>query len=375
MILYEALLKLRDMPEMDFVSVILDHCKVVTDEKNPMSYVTWDKQVRRYKISVCQSTIDKGVPDTMRDIVHEVLHIVYNHFDEKYMEGDRIKWNAAMDCIINSNEFLQQDKNWLDNLCTFASVTGGRLNAKDHTSQDIYNYLQQQPKQQQQSGKGMPQPKDDHSQMDLKPDDIIDGKAGADSNDRPTSLVEMLGEQKAKEVAEGVGTKEVMDQVHHLIAANKELSMKREISLCLKRGNISKTNMKRPTRRPLTAPFGRSKTKNKLAMVIDTSGSMVCDPEMKELIAHAFEECRKIGDVEVFMGDCKQSAHYKDCKTLPELKGGGGSNFGWLRDIKVDQLIFVTDGYITDDSDCDVCSLVIVKGNNDLKTKARQVRV
>jgi predicted metal-dependent peptidase len=368
------------MPEMDFVSVILDHCKVVTDVTNPMSYVTWDKQSRRYKISICEATIKQGVPDTMRDIVHEVLHVVYNHFDEKYKEGERAHWNAAMDCIINSNSFLQEDKKWVAPLCTFASITGNKLNAKDHTSKDVYEWLQKnKPPQQQAGGGGMPQPKDDHSQMDIKPDDGsgVDekGQPTAGQDDRPTNLVEMLGEDKAKELAQGVGTKEILDQVHHLIAVNKGANMKREISLCLKRGNISKTNMKRPTRRPLTAPFGRRKIKNKLTMVIDTSGSMVSDPEMKELIAHTFQECKKIGDVEVFMGDCGQSAHFKDCKALPDLKGGGGSDFGWMHDIKADQLIFVTDGYITDDSDCDVCSLVIVKGNDNLKTTTRQVRV
>lgn len=371
------------MPQLDFVCVILDHCKVVTDTTNPMSYVTWDKQARRYKISINENTIKAGVPDTMRDIVHEVLHVVYNHFDEKYKEGDRPSWNVAMDCIINSNSFLQEDKNWVAPLCTFASITGGKLNAKDHTSKDVYEWLQKnKPPKQVGGGSGMPQPKDDHSQMDLQPDDGsgVDDKgqpipAGGGTDDRPTNLVEMLGEDKAKEVAQSIGTKEVMNQVHHLIAQNKGMNMKREISLCLKRGNINKTNMKRPTRRPLTAPFGRRKIKNKLTIVLDTSGSMVSDTEMKELLAHTFQECKKIGDVEVYMGDCKQAAYFKNCKELPELKGGGGSDFGWMRDIVSDQLIFVTDGFITDDSDCDVCSLVIVKGNNKLQTKARQVRV
>lgn len=376
-ILYEALLKLRDRTDMDFVSVVLDHCKVITDEKCPMSYVTWDKQVRRYKISVCQTSIDKGIETTMRDIVHEVLHIIYNHFDDKYKEGDRKQWNISMDCIINSNAFLAEDQNWSKDLCTFKSITGNKLNARDHTSKDIYEWL----------SKNKPatpnQPADDHSKMneeECQCDESKEGQTqqgegeGNKPSDRPTSLVEMLGEEKAKEVAQGVGTKEVLDEVTHLIKASQGLTMRREISNCLKRGNVNKTNMRRPTRRPLTAPFGRRKIKNKLTLVIDTSGSMVSDKDMIELIDHTFNECRKIGEVEVFMGDCGQSAHFKDCKTLPDLKGGGGSDFSWLKDIKSDQLIFITDGYITDDSDCDVCSLVVVKGNENLKTKTKQVR-
>lgn len=378
MVLYEALLKLRNTPDMDFVSVILDHCTVFTDTKNPQSYVMWDNKARRYRVSVNEETVKEGVDATMRDIVHEVLHVVYNHFDDKYKEGDKNKWNQAVDCIVNSNPFLSADPKWIENKCTFKTLTGGKMNAKDHTSRDIYEFLVQQEEQQPEQPQG-PQSHDDHSQMKDEGDPgegdgDQDGDQEPQQSDRPKNLVEMLGDEKAKEVAQSIGTKEVMDEVTHLIQSAKGENMKREISNCLKRGNIKRTNILRPTRRPLTAPFGRRQIKNKLSIVIDTSGSMVCDPQMLELISHTFQECKKIGDVEVFMGDCSPSAHYKDCKTLPELKGGGGSNFEWLKDIQSDQLIFITDGYITDDSDCDVCSLVVVRGNPNLRTTARQVR-
>lgn len=410
MILYEALLKLRDKPELDFVSVILDHCSVGTEKGSQLSFVKWDTKARRYKINISEPAVARGVECVMRDITHEVLHIVYNHFDDKYKTGEVPKWNQAMDCVINSNPFLQADPEWIKNVHTFQSLTGGRMNAQQHTSKDIYNWLlQNEPEQEK------PQ-QDDHSQMNGSPDpdkpgdepnpngqpdpdkdgdqegEQPDGGQGdgdsesgetpepqeQDQNqqdDRPKSLVEMLGEDKAAEVAKGVGTKEVLDEVKHIIEAAKGESMRTAISRCLKRGNVRRVNMLKPTMRPLSTPFGRKKTKNKLALVIDTSGSMVCDPAMLEIIQHTFNECKKIGEVEVFMGDCSQGAHHKKCRELPPLVGGGGSDFGWLKDIEADQLIFVTDGYITDDKDVDVCSLAIVKGNKNLQTKARQVRV
>lgn len=369
--IYEAVLNLeKQFPEL---MCVLAQCDIV-HESNITSYVYFSEKSNRFKINLSPQHIT-DIKKATGIITHELMHIVFDHVQEgipSYIkklseQGYSLKdlmniLNVAMDCIINENSLIKESG--LDGLCLLKNVAP-HLNTAEHTSKDVFDHLFKNSKKVNVSSL------DDHSKFNSE-DENDDGK---DKKTQPPKASDLLSSDELESIGKAAGNKELLDKIKTFTTDRKDSILKKEISKFLTKSIERKSSIAKASRRGISL-FGKYRKKNKSSLVIDTSGSM-CDEREVKLIDYCFNQCLMLGDVDVYMGDCSLGSTTKNAKKLPEIVGGGGSDFRWLKDISknCETLIFVSDAYITDLNDLKNVDLLLCTTDQDIKNLTNVVRL
>jgi predicted metal-dependent peptidase len=315
-----------------------------------------------FNINFCQELSDKQF---LTLLAHEVCHFVFEHFGRRQNRNSLI-WNCATDYAINlmlSYQFTNKDfhlNDWL-------------LDTKfdDHSAERIYEAIKNKI-----NIKLIITDLSDgnHANSD---GEICDGEGITVLRDRRVPLPSKEGkteEQYESElqdycrqaIAEGytsaksqgllpAGVERIV--VGHLQPkVNWLQALRQKMRLSCSRKASRDVSWSIPNRRFLNSnfifPTNIGPEQPKIVFAVDTSGSMSSE-DLKQGIAE-LEDIRKKFNAKVYFIDCDSAVYesrwIKPFEALPQLKGGGGTDFEpvfkHIKDkrIKPDYCVFFTDG-------------------------------
>ncbi len=287
--------------------------------------------------------------------VHEISHVLREHFQRsKHLNAEEVRWNYAADLEIN-------DSIWpgLDPPKLFPPVTPDSY--KLPTGRTVEWYYKNLPMR----------------YIDIK---IWDDGSGAHGEIRPWELMDG-SRQSITDMARIVISRDIARRmkaqqpgtipgswgiwIQHTLEPKVDwrtiLRNRLATAITIGRGSridytFTKTNRRSTIHRPIVLPTLSGSQSNQLAVVIDTSGSMVGQP-LEHAVAELYSILRAAHrKVNLIPCDAKEYDTIElrsatDIKNLLQLPGGGGTNmikgieFAIQQKPKPDTVLVLTDGY------------------------------
>lgn len=282
-------------------------------------------------------------PEGAAVIKHELLHLVYGHCSAERtldMPNEEVA-NLAMDLTIN-----QQITGLPAGCLDVATWTPEPLPPGKTADWYYAAIMAESGGEGGEPGEGNPGTVDEHS-------GLSGGGEGACPEITDAAVKRVVGQGKAEAMAQGWGTvpgavKMAVEQVLAAKPLNWKQLTRRMVQNAARSGTVS-TRKKRNRRYGLRVPGRKVVRRVKVAVAIDTSGSIFCDPQV---LGAFYAECNKIAayaDITVIECDARVGAIYKWTGKAPtQTSGGGGTRFAPAFDaaaeLGVDCLIYLTDG-------------------------------
>lgn len=340
-------------------------------------------------------------------ILHEVLHVIFNHFLFRDVRPDHLVDNIACDLVINQfcdqNNKMERpaDGQFLENY--------KELNLKPMESTQYYYDQLLKAKQKKENSEGTEDskagPKGNKKgtsgckyfdeMLDNQPEDWHASWAEMtkDMNELEKKLLEKQIQSAIKEVAEQVEKQRGEIPAHLKDLVNKALEVKKPVmdwKILLRQFMGSCMNAdpyktrKRPNPRFDEAPVQKLKPKVRGVLGVDQSGSM-SDRDIEEANNELYHLWKSGGMMDLFEWDAEANEHreYKGKLEWERCKGGGtrlGCAIEYVNENKKnwDFAIFATDGYIEDDIPrCEIPCLILItsNGNVNINTKHKVLRM
>ncbi len=297
-------------------------------------------------------------------LAHECAHVALGHVppDEQTTKLNKMLTNVAMDLVINEHfqcyrgSAIAKQGVWLDRFPKLPQ------NIRDLDWREIYSRLMEQAEQSAQQAEG--QGFDDH---DSKPGEGEEGE-GDDSfsNEMLGDLAKARSEEIARQAARGCQIRgkdsNIPQQIKILLErpAKPYIQLVREMLqkfVMSSRDTKKRLTWRRVSRRLGAISRGRLSARlPRVAVAIDSSGSMVADKAIIDLIGQAVAAVCAVADtVECVVGDTEVRASGTLTPgnvgaVLPEIMRGGGGTvlqplLSFLADSgRYDAVILITDG-------------------------------
>lgn len=314
-------------------------------------------------------------------IKHEVLHIVFNHLITQRDYSHKRLFNIAADVVVN--QYINKDQ------LPEGGITFERLEhyKKSHgieweRDKDVGYYYRQLLKVQQNSNSGTGQGSGQSSDTpmrnpngDLDLSDLLSEDNSELDKHKFWEAFKELSPAEAKMLEKQMESifKQSMirirgQKVHHygymsaglrekletkLASLDSVINWKRVLRLfaCTSNSSFVKNTLRRPSKRYGTTPGIKVKRRNKLLVVLDTSGSIQM-PEVEEFFGEIHQIWRQGSEIYIIECDVKIHKEYPYRGQLPpEIKGRGGNDstppivFANEK-YRPDAILFFTDGYV-----------------------------
>ena len=310
-------------------------------------------------------------------IKHEVLHIVFNHLITQRDYSHKPLFNIAADVVVN--QYINKEQ------LPEGGITFERLDHLQHEygiewkkGMDVGYYyrqllkVQQNPKSKNKDGNGG-SGKGSNGDLDLSEllkgnhTDLEKHKHWGDFEELSPAEAKMLEKQlegnfkqcmlriRGQKVHQyGYMSAELRERLDAKLASlDSVINWKRVLRLfaCSSNSSYVKNTLRRPSKRYGTTPGIKVKRRNKLLVVLDTSGSIQM-PEVEEFFGEIHQIWRQGSEIYIIECDVKIHKEYPYRGQLPhEIKGRGGNDstppiIFANEKYRPDAILFFTDGYV-----------------------------
>jgi len=297
-------------------------------------------------------------------VKHEVLHLVFKHlFSQKNYSNKRL-YNIACDLVVNQYINRAQLPNGAILLSTFDDLRHSHgLELNPFESTDYYYHKLQSIIRDNQSlsdlgnlGKLLSDDKNDQLQKHdqwYRFEELNTAKEKIMEYQLYNHVKGVLDRLKGNSFGIGSLPGKLVEYLEGFLKSYVvQVDWKRELRKFATSSNSSyiKNTLRRPSKRYGTSPGIKVKRRNKLLVVLDTSGSVP-----KEEIQKFFGELHQIwrSGAEVIITECDadvQSMYHYKGKVPEDINGRGGTNFDppiviANQQIKPDGIVYFTDGF------------------------------
>lgn len=338
-------------------------------------------------------------------ILHEVLHVIFNHFLFQDVRTDRLLDNIA--CDLTVNQFCDQKHERPSEGQFLEMYKELGLKAMESTQYYYDELLKAKQKKENSKGKedskagpkgnkeGTSGCKALDQMLDNQPEDWHKSwkEMTEGMSDMEKKLLEKQIQSSIKEVAEQIEKQrgEIPAHLKDLVAKALEVKkpvmdwkilLRQFIGSCMN-ADAYRTR-KRPNLRFDETPVTKLRPKVKGVLGVDQSGSM-SDRDIEEANNELYHLWKSGGMMDLFEWDAEANEHreYKGKLEWERTKGGGtrlGCAIEYVNANKKnwDFAIFATDGYIESDIPrCEIPCLILItsNGNVDINTKHKVLRM
>lgn len=316
-------------------------------------------------------------------IKHQILHLVFRHIYKTKEFGNKTLFHLASDIVINqyiSSEQREKDAITIERFPFLNLEKGKSVDYYYQKLKKLFTDYNSQPGSETEGEEGNGNENLAHNSAisEHRKWETFDAQKGAQKK-----FVEEKLDTYAKQSADRLSKKDfnllpaslqtsINDAQERL---NPSVNWKRLLRLFMQssRKTMVKSTLKKPSKRYGTIPGSKIIHKQKVLVVIDTSGSVDND-ELNHFFSEVYHIWKNASEITIIECDAKIQRIYSYKGKCPEVvKGGGGTVFDepieYANKSKPDVILYFTDGYANAPKVISIKPIIWIISNKGIKEK------